>query len=44
MNAKFELTVMLAADEFQFHCCQVALKAPTSTVYVPAIVGVRANE
>src|SRR5271157_4758701 len=32
VNATEELTVMLAADEFQLHCCQVALNTPTSTV------------
>ena len=32
VNATEELTVMLVADEFQFHCCQVALNTPTSTV------------
>ena len=32
VNDTGELTVMLAADEFQFHCCQVALNTPTSTV------------
>jgi len=38
-----ELTVMLAADAFQLHCCQVALNTPTSTVNVPATEGVKAS-
>ena len=32
VNTTEELTVILAADAFQFHSCQVALKTPTSTV------------
>src|SRR5579863_1345756 len=44
VNTTPELTVMLPADAFQLHCCQVALNSPTSIVYVPAIAGVSLNE
>jgi hypothetical protein len=32
LNVSDEFTSIVAAYEFQFHCCHVALKTPTSTV------------
>jgi hypothetical protein len=40
VKASAELTVMVPADVFRLHCWPVALNTPTSTVYVPANVGV----
>jgi len=44
LNVVDEFTVIVAAAEFQLHCCHVALNTPTSTVYVPASAGVSAIE
>jgi len=44
LNVVDEFTVIVAAAEFQFHCCQFALNTPTSTVYVPASAGVNVSE
>jgi hypothetical protein len=44
LNVRFEFTVIVAADEFQFQSCHVELKTPISTVYVPARAGVRLTE
>ncbi len=41
VNVSDELTVMVPADAFQFHSCQVELKTPISTVYAPATAGCR---
>jgi hypothetical protein len=40
VNVRAELTVIVPAEVFRFHCWPVALNTPTSTVYVPANVGV----
>jgi hypothetical protein len=44
LNARFEFTVIVAAEEFQLHVCHVELNTPISTVYVPDSEGTKLTE
>jgi hypothetical protein len=44
VNVSDDVTVMVPAASFQYHCCQVELKTPRRTRKLPETAGVNASQ